>query len=473
MINSTAFPFVTSFIDDLSSQLCKINSNFKFSKIQKHWIIFCFIGIMVTGALCWAKFERYSLGKYSQAALSWMLRKSNIVWDLLLHSAVLLLLKKYGIKQGHLVIDDTDHQRSKSTSKIAHVHKIFDKKTSGYFMGQNIVFLVFVSDKITIPVGFRFYKPDPKKIAWNKKDEELRAAKVPKSQRPSQPPEDLAYPSKINIGLQLLNEFRNFFPDVAIESISADAAYGSRDFFEKTICKFTTSQVISQLKKNQKVRFKGNWVPVEDVFKTLPVIDKKIPIRGGELKEIKMSSARLSVDSHDDIRFIVAVKYDNDDDFRYIMASDLSWRAEDIIRAYSLRWLVEVFIEDWKGYEGWGQLALQQGDEGAHRGVILSLLVDLCLLFHPNQFARIKNKQPACTVGSLREQIKNESLLACFHDILMSESPIESFSKLQERFSSFFVERDSTKHMSGRALELLGPSPSLKKRHGRVLLGTI
>jgi hypothetical protein len=27
----------------------------------------------------------------------------------------------------------------------------------------------------------------------------------------------------------------------------------------------------------------------------------------------------------------------------------------DIIQAYSLRWLVEVFFEDWKLYEGWGQ----------------------------------------------------------------------------------------------------------------------
>ena len=56
-----------------------------------------------------------------------------------------------------------------------------------------------------------------------------------------------------------------------------------------------------------------------------------------------------------------------------------------MVKAYSLRWLVEVFIEDWKKYEGWGQLALQQGDEGSFRGVVLSLLVDLCLLFHPDQ----------------------------------------------------------------------------------------
>ena len=34
-----------------------------------------------------------------------------------------------------------------------------------------------MNDKITIPVGFKFYNPDPKKIAWHKNDEELRKQK--------------------------------------------------------------------------------------------------------------------------------------------------------------------------------------------------------------------------------------------------------------------------------------------------------
>ncbi len=44
----------------------------------------------------------------------------------------------------------------------------------------------------------------------------------------------------------------------------------------------------------------------------------------------------------------------------------------DIIKAYVLRWLEEVFIQDWKSYEGWNQLAKQRGIEGSDRGVILS-----------------------------------------------------------------------------------------------------
>jgi hypothetical protein len=32
-----------------------------------------------------------------------------------------------------------------------------------------------------------------------------------------------------------------------------------------------------------------------------------------------------------------------------------SWRTGDIVKTYTLRWLVEVVIEDLKVHEGWGQ----------------------------------------------------------------------------------------------------------------------
>ena len=44
---------------------------------------------------------------------------------------------------------------------------------------------------------------------------------------------------------------------------------------------------------------------------------------------------------------------------------------------------MEVFIQDWKSYEGWSQLTKQPGEEGARHSVILSLLVDHSLFVHP------------------------------------------------------------------------------------------
>lgn len=466
MICHEAFPFIREFLNCISTPIKQLNPHFKLTTIQKTWIAFCIIAVLVTESLCWSKFERYSLGKYSVAGLSWMLRHSKINWNLLLIGAIKVLLIKYNIKIGQLGLDDSDHQRSKSTTKIDKVHKIYDKKTGGYFMGQNLVFLLLVTDKITIPVGFKFYIPDPKKIEWNKNDEKLRDEKVPKSERPKQPKSDPNFPTKIEIAIQLLEQFKKYFPEITIQSISADAAYGSKDFFKQTNKIFPKTQIISQLKNNQKVFFKNKIISVSELFKSLPGSKTEIQIRGGKKQQVTISSARVRVESHDEFQFVVALKYDGEDEFRYIVASDLSWRAVDIVRAYSLRWLVEVFISDWKRYEGWGQLALQQGVEGSFRGVVLSLMVDLCLLFHPDQFAKIENKKSACTVGTLKEQIKNESLLSCFHEILMSDSPMENFSNLKDKFSEFFTSRESSKHMVNRNLNDLQPSPSLEKRFG-------
>lgn len=37
--------------------------------------------MLVTNSLCWARFERASLGTYSLAALSWMFRQANSPWE--------------------------------------------------------------------------------------------------------------------------------------------------------------------------------------------------------------------------------------------------------------------------------------------------------------------------------------------------------------------------------------------------------
>ena len=60
-----------------------------------------------------------------------------------------------------MVIDDSDPERSKNTTQIAKVYKIRDKKRFGFLSGQNIIFLLLITDSPTIPVGFSFYEPDP------------------------------------------------------------------------------------------------------------------------------------------------------------------------------------------------------------------------------------------------------------------------------------------------------------------------
>jgi hypothetical protein len=86
---------------------------------------------------------------------------------------------------------------------------------------------------------------------------------------------------------------------------------------------------------------------------------------------------------------VIALKSEGKEDYRYLVATDLSWRTKDIIQAYSLRWLIEVFFLDWKLNEGWGREVKQYDEEGSSLGLILSLLLDHCLLLHPEQTTRI------------------------------------------------------------------------------------
>ena len=94
------------------------------------------------------------------------------------------------------------------------------------------------------------------------------------------------------------------------------------------------------------------------------------------------------------------------------------------------QWDIEVFFEDWKLYEGWGREAKQLDEEGSSRGLILSLLFDHCLLLHPEQTARIENKLPAYTVGSLQRKSQMDVLLEFIKAILEHHNPADKFKEL-------------------------------------------
>lgn len=169
MFFSQAAPFVTTFIEDLNRAIEAHKPGHGLSAAQRGWLSFCIMGVLMTNSVCWARFQRAGLGRYSMAALCWVFCHAKIPWDLLLYGSVRVILARYGIREGSLLLDDTDKKRSKSTRKIALVHKIKDKPSGGFVMGQEIVFLVLATAKITFPVGFAFYMPDPALSEWRRR----------------------------------------------------------------------------------------------------------------------------------------------------------------------------------------------------------------------------------------------------------------------------------------------------------------
>lgn len=457
-------PFIQDFIGDLDKGLQIHNPEAKLSRTQQGWLGFCLMGIIVTNSICWARFERMSLGKYKIAALSWMFRKSKLPWALILQIGVGLILKKYGITAGVLVTDDSDHQRSKKTPKLFRTHKIKDKSSGGYINGQNIVLLMLVTEKVSLPVGFEIYQPDPTKQAWVREDKRLLKKGVKKSNRPPAPVSHPQYLTKSQLVLRLMAQFRHHHPQITVKAIVADALYGQADLMDAASALFDGTQVVSQLRHNQNINFRNRVQSLAFYFKNHPGVEQKLSIRGQEAITATVSSLRVKVCAHQKKRFVIALKYPGEKEYRYLVATDMSWRTIDIIQAYSLRWIVEVFFEDWKSYEGWAQMAKQTGEEGTSYGVTLSLLLDLCLLLHPRQLACIENKLPAFTVGSLLRAIQMEAVLLQVEQLFQSANPAEQLVQLASLVQEFFILQPSGKHMSGRTLGRLEPTPSLRNR---------
>jgi DDE superfamily endonuclease len=464
MILAKPAPFVSIFIDAVDEAIRQNHPNQAMSTIQRTWLAFCVTAVLVTNSICWARFERASLGSYSLAALSWMFRHGKIPWDHLLVASVRVILHHHGITSGSLVIDDTDNPRSKSAKKLAYLYKLRDKESGGYVWGQSLLFLLLATPKISIPVGFVFYQPDPELSAWYRQEKARKKQKGTKAQRQPKPAPNPNYPTKQQLALHLLAEFKANHPDIRVHSLMADALYGIATFVDTASALFGGVQVISQIRSNQNIRSGKREQHVADYFATHPGTPQRIRIRGGEEIVAIVSSARLYVCAHKTKRFVVAIKYENEETYRYLIASDLSWRTLDIVQGHSLRWLVEVFIEDWKGHEGWAQLTKQPGEEGARQSVILSLLVDHSLFVHPDQQAQLKNNLPAYTVGSLRANVQVSCLVDVIDNLVSSENPQDQLKRLTQALHDVFTFRPSKKHMIQRQLGRLGPTPSLKYR---------
>lgn len=464
MLIEKPIPFILEFVEQLNNSLSKLDANRTLTRIQKSWISFCIYGILITNTVCWAKFERFSFGQMTVACISWMFRKSKIAWDLLLQASVNQIIQQYHLQEGILLIDDTDKRRSKSTTRIAWSHKILDKSSGGFIQGQCIVFLVLVTDQITVPVGFFFHMPDPQQKSWQKQINVLKKKGVSKVNRPRKPKINANFPSKFEIALRLLQSFKTQQPNFKVRCILADAYYG-HDQFISQVEQIYQVQIISELRLNQKVSYRNKIRSLESFFKMQCPIHQKVSIRGKSPENVCMGSARLHVCSHGKKRHVIALKYENESAYRYLEASDLSWRAVDIVQAYSIRWLIEVFFEDWKSYEGWGQLTKQPDEEGSSRGLILSLLLDHCLLLHPEQKARIENKLPAATVGSLKERIKMECTLNMIKSILLADDRESRLKTMFDKLDEIFPLKNSSKHLNGNNLDHLHQTKALRHFH--------
>src|SRR5439155_2146 len=107
-----------------------------------------------------------------------------------------------------------------------------------------LVFLVLVTPKISMPVGFVFYQPAPELSAWYKQEKVLKQQGVPPKQRPPKPAPNAQYPTKQQRALRLLAAFKAQHPDIRVHCIAADALYGTGAFVREASALFEGVQVL-------------------------------------------------------------------------------------------------------------------------------------------------------------------------------------------------------------------------------------
>jgi hypothetical protein len=292
----------------------------------------------------------------------------------------------------------------------------------------------------------------------------LKKQGVPPKQRPPKPTPHAQYPTKRQLALRLLAAFKAPHPTIRVHGIAADALDGTGACGDEASALFEGVQVLSHIRSHQHIRVGQRPQPVADYCATHPGTPHPIRIRGGAERVAMVGSARLYVCSHKTKRCIVAIKYAEAESDSSLIASDLSWRTLAIVQGHSLRWLVEVLMQDWQSHAGWSQLTKQPGAEGACHSVILSLLVEHSLFMHPAQQAQLKNNRSAYTVGRLRAHVQAEWLIDVIDDLVSADHPQDQLQRFIKALHEVFALDQATKHMIQRQLGRLEPTPSLKYR---------
>jgi hypothetical protein len=174
------------------------------------------------------------------------------------------------------------------------------------------------------------------KQAWVKEDKRLQKKGVKKKARPPVPPNNPEYPSKSELVLRLMEQFHRSHAQVTVKAIAADALYGQADLMDAASALFDGTQVISQLRHNQNIQVRHRTQSLSQYFANHPGVEQEVSIRGQAPVIMTVGSLRVNVCAHGKKRFVIALKYPGEQDYRYLVATDMSWRTLDIIQAYTI-----------------------------------------------------------------------------------------------------------------------------------------
>jgi hypothetical protein len=69
MLIAEPLPFIKDYVREMNTAIKAHCPEKNLSRIQQYWLSFCIMAIMVTNSVCWARFQKASIGQYRIGAL--------------------------------------------------------------------------------------------------------------------------------------------------------------------------------------------------------------------------------------------------------------------------------------------------------------------------------------------------------------------------------------------------------------------
>ena len=419
-------------------------------------------GMILLGSLKISGVAAFFLMQVSPAAIYAMLRRAKIPYKKMFWGSLKVIIELLKVRVITLAIDDTERERSKGCKFLPYVRKAICKATGGWIRAQNLVFIVLVTERATIPIWFCFHRP-----VNLTKDQKKIVKKNPKKVKKF----DEKYRTKVDLvclGLYIVSRMLKKLETelgitLVIKCVAGDNGFASAQI-QQAVKRYFDCQYVSKANPLQNVISRGKERSLKKFFQRFSSVISTISIRGRDVV-VEYKAARVFISSYGRKVFVVALRYRGNKSWQYLFGTDLTWTAESVIKAYGLRWLVEVFFEDWKQYDGWGVGALQRSVDGAARGVFLSLLIDLFLLYYQrtNPSLREHGRDELYSAGTVIRFLQAESIHQAIEAILDHDNPRQKLAEIHEKLLEVAERRVSLKHAHRWDFESLEPSPGLTR----------
>jgi hypothetical protein len=195
MVMAKPAPCVRALGDAVDQAMRAPSPRHALSARPRAWLACRVTAVLVTHTIGWARWARARLGRSARAAWSWRCRQRQRPGDARGVARVRVSLRPSGLTWGRLVIDASDHQRSKSATTRAQLDQLHEKARGGDVWGPRLGCLLGGTPALPRPVGFPFAPPAPALRAWDKPAKARQQHEGPPPPRPPPPPPHPSYPT--------------------------------------------------------------------------------------------------------------------------------------------------------------------------------------------------------------------------------------------------------------------------------------